>query len=293
MRQSIITIAALAVLAGCGGGGSPQLQLDRTRLLFGQDYGNAVLLGTQPINTLQILNTGKGDLTISKVEVVSGTDADGGALGDVAAFTASQPDKATVPANDEALVQVVFNPDHTGLFGAILRITSNDPKSPTTDVVLSGDCVTPLVTILDNDGGTDLTLPTVTLVPRTAGSTDYATQIESTDVLFANSGTFALQFQDAKLAADAGDSPFTVCTNTIQGGACQPGPLPNTLDRAYPDGGLALRAYGDGGYAGAARLTVVFTATTPGDYTDHVIVDSTATNAPELVFTVHASANAQ
>lgn len=304
MRHSILALAALALLAGCSGKSSSadagggiqlvdgvQLRLDRTRLLFGQDYGNAVLLGTQPVNTLQIISGGKSPLTISKVEIVAGTDADGGPLNDTGVFSASGPDKQTLNGGETALVQVVFSPDHDGPFGAILRITSNDPKSPT-DVVLAGDCVTPKVTVLA--GQTDITLPTVTLHPHTDGGTDYATAYETADVWFANSGTAPLQFKDAAVANDAGlDSPISVCTNTVQGGTvCQPGPLPNTLDRVYPDGGLAIRDLGDGGYAGAARMTVVFSPSAPGDYTGHVIVDSNATNSAELVFTVHGTANA-
>ena len=92
----------------------------------------------------------------------------------------------------------------------------------------------------------------------------------------------------APIATDAGDAPFYLCTNNVQGGTqCQAGPLPDTINRAYPDGGVAIRFFTDGGSApDVAHLQIVFNPARPGTYNQHVIVDSTATDHPEIVLNV-------
>jgi hypothetical protein len=311
MRKAGIIITALALLAGCsgndndtdGGTGGKELQpgvvmaTDLTRILFGQDFGDAVLLGTQPVRTLQIFSNGQQDLVISSIEVVAGTDTDGGALANPTAFTATGPDISTIPGGKTGFVQVVFNPPAVGLYGAILRIHSNATPAQT-DVVLSADCVTPTVSLYPASATTDIAVPDITLYPNhyadggdityPDGGANWATGFATADVYFENTGTYALQFQPAQLATDAGDAPFYLCTNNVQGGTqCQAGPLPDTVNRAYPDGGVAIRYFTDGGSApDVAHLQIVFNPAAPGTYNQHVIVDSTATDHPEIVLNV-------
>jgi len=306
MRKLATTFFALVLMAGCSGGGSPSFQTDRTALLFGQDYGNATLLGTQPLNTLQLMNSGKGDLKITGISIVAGTAPDGGEAQDTSAFTLSAPSLPdTIPAGGTDFVQVVFNPSATGRFQAILAITSNDSTNPTLNILLSGDCVTPTVAIVQysqEDGNiaqgttTSLVATDVQLAPiYPDGGGGYSTGYGNAQVWFADTGTFQLQFQQAHLAGDAGqDSPFYICTNTIQGTAnCQNvGPIPDTLSSTYEDGGLALDVFPDGGaQLDLSRLQVVFDPAVPGTYTDHVIIDSSATNTPEIVLTVTGTAH--
>ena len=309
IMRNVPWVLAMALLtSGCSGGGTATIGTDRTALGFGQEFGNAVLLGTKPAETLQILDNGMDDLTLDSVTVVSGTDVDGGALTDTAAFTVSAPSKTTIHGGDDgAAVQIVFDSTaagHVGHFGAVLEIKSNASNAPTLHIPMTVDIVTPEVTVLSGDGSTNIALPQVTLSAETDGSgnpvtfddggTRYRTANAGVDVWLANSGTASLQFQPAAVTNDGGAESIFPCANLDQqliGQCIQTGPLPAQLDRIYPDGGLAMVALGDGGYTNLlARLQIAFHPAEPGTYVQHVVVDSNATNTPELVFTVTGTA---
>lgn len=317
MHKSLWMLCTLAVLAGCSNSGdgtedagppppdAPTIAVDRTQLLFGGDFGRAALLGTQPANTLQIFNRGKQDLVIDSVTVIAGEAPDGGPLSDTDAFTVTGPDKTTIPLNDSAAVQVVFDSSVTGVgfHGAVLEIKSNASNEATFDVPMIVDVVTPLVSVVG--GSTDLTLPDLTIYPArnadggratdSSGNTIWLQVSDSASVFLENTGTAELQFQPAFLPPDAGAfSPFLLCSNDVfstNPNLCQPGPVPDTIARAFPDGGVFGVGLADGGFVPAtSEVQVVFQASSPGTYVHHVVVDSNATNTPELVFTVHATA---
>lgn len=302
MRKAATLLATLVVVGGCskGGGTGPggkalkdgvALELNKTRMLFGQDFGDATLLGTAPLDSLEIFSAGKSDLVISQMELVAGVDADGGALANPELFTGQGLNAQTLKGGDTAFVQVVFKPTRAGLFGAVLRIHSNATPS-TLDVPLSGSVVTPEITVLGS-GSTEVTAPTVHLVQKGTladGGTDYATGYSEADVYFANSGTAQLLIQPATLATDAGADDFEVCIPIPNSNGCQPGPLPSSLSRSFPDGGLAVSGSSDGGLRNAALLRIGFTPSAPGSYTQHVYVSSNATNTPTVELTVHGTA---
>ena len=197
MRKLATTFFALALLAGCsgkgntdGGGGTTgtlpgiHLQTDRTALLFGQDYGNATLLGEAPANTLQLINAGDTAVHISAIAIVAGTAPDGGEAQDTSAFTLNAPALPdTIQGGSTDFVQVVFNATAVGRYQAILQITSDDPTNGTLKILLSGDCVTPTIAIVQytnatgsivQGSSTDLTATAVQLVPTAAPSTTAA-----------------------------------------------------------------------------------------------------------------------
>jgi hypothetical protein len=306
MRKAAWLIAVLSLAAGCSTGGSSTsgttgghplkdgvvLEVNKTRMLFGQDFGDATLLGTAPLDTLEIFSAGKSDLVIGQVEIVSGTDTDGGPLGNPELFQTAGVNAQTLKGGDTGFVQAVFKPTQAGFFGAILRIHSNATPA-TLDVPLSGNAVTPMVAVINNNGSTDITAPTVRLAVKGTlpdGGADYFTGYSQTELDFANSGTAQLTFQPATFASDAGPDDFEVCTPIPNSNGCQPGPLPTSLTRAYPDGGLAISGSADGGLHNVARLKVGFTPSRPGSYTQHVYVNSTATNTPVVELTVHGTA---
>jgi len=312
----------LALLAGCSGGGSsdggvedagppppdaPTIATDRSQLNFGGDVGRASLLGTKPQDTLQIISRGKQNLVISSVEVVAGQSPDGGPLTDAAAFSVTGPDKTDLATGQAAAVQVVFDTTVTGrgFHGAVLRIASNAANAATVDVPMIVDVVTPEVTVVG--GSTDLTIPDVTIFPQRNDSDGGRTydgdgglvwaQVFATGAAqFENTGTAQLRFSQAFIPSDGGifGTPFRLCSNGVLGTPpenCQPGPLPDTLDRPFPDGGLFGVGLADGGFIPAqSELQVIFQPSQPGTYSQRVVVDSNATNEPELVFTVHGNA---
>jgi hypothetical protein len=319
MRKSLLMLCTLALVAGCSKGGAsdagnadagppppdaPTIATDRLQLNFDGDFGQAILLGTKPADTLQIFSKGKQDLVISSVQIISGPGPDGGTLGDTALFDdGTGADKTDIPLGQSAAVQVVFDSTQrgTGFFGAILEIKSNAANTPVLDIPMLVDVVTPEVTVVG--GATDLSIP-VTIYPvrDDGGRVNYPDggvrwqQIFSTGTVFLeNTGTAQLQFGTAAIPADAGlGSPFLLCSNDVFASTpdkCQAGPLPNTLDRLFPDGGVFGVGLADGGFLPAlAQVTVVFEPSQPGTFEQHLVVDSNATNKPEIVFAVHGTA---
>jgi hypothetical protein len=280
MRRTLLTLTASAALFGCSSSSStgsvsgPSLQLDRSGLLFGQDTGDAVLLGTAPAESLQLTNNGTADVVISAVTIVAGTLPDGGKLDHPELFTKTGPVGTTIKPNATDFVQVIFKPLAAGLVGATLQITSNAPNSPQT-VVLSGDCVTPLISL--NGAPTTLTLPNVALRAKTGGG--FVTGYSEGSITLFNTGTADLSFPADPLPSFS-SGPFTVTSIT-----------PTHVPRAYPDGGIARRPLPDGGTEPiGAELTVRMSTAIPGDYTQPFTVTSDATNTPSLALTVHGTA---
>jgi hypothetical protein len=314
MRRVVWGVVVVALqLWGCSGssgGGAPAVQLDRTALDFGLDTGSATLLGTAPVNTLQITNSGGGTLTISSVTVVQGAttfvetlpDANGNPVQTTLAadnthpefFTATGPDMSSLTAGATAVVQVQFLPTRPGLFTATLSIVTS---AGTKTVGLTGDCITPLVSTLD--AGTDFTLPPVALKQRVGddgglleladGGPAYVTGYSSITIPLYDVGTANLTFGTASLDVDAG-GPWALCITTSPTTFCNPGPLPSSIPREFPDGGLGLTSFPDGGVLGLATVSVFFSPAAPGSYTQTVTVPSDATNTPNLVLTVHGLA---
>ena len=110
-----------------------QIEPDRTKLQFGQEVGNAVFVGTRPVETLQLKNGGLETLQISDV-LVTGANA--------AQFKA-EIDKKTVESLQRALVQVVYEPTQPGAHTAMLEIKSNAANTPALTIELSAKAVNP------------------------------------------------------------------------------------------------------------------------------------------------------
>ena len=76
--------------------------------------------------TLKITNHGTGNLAIT-ISVIEGTD-----------FSIKGSSNVTTKPKKIYSLQVIFKPTSTGLKTTILRLSSNDPDSPTIDISLSG-----------------------------------------------------------------------------------------------------------------------------------------------------------
>jgi hypothetical protein len=102
------------------------LAVDRSRLIFTDVQGGAAA----PAQTVVVRNAGDRALTVTGASV-SGTDA--------ARFGLTRPAlPATLAPGASVRLAVAFNAGAPGPQGAALRITSNDPDRPTTDVTLRG-----------------------------------------------------------------------------------------------------------------------------------------------------------
>ena len=99
----------------------PDILVVQTSLDFG-----SVVKGRSIKKDLVIKNNGTGDLLITSLEGLSGTD-----------FSVSVSSLTIKPTKTYNL-KITFKPTATGLRTATLRIHSNDPDTPTMDVSLSG-----------------------------------------------------------------------------------------------------------------------------------------------------------
>jgi hypothetical protein len=315
MKRAFLLAVALASGCSKSNSGPAMIAVDQSKLLFGQETGSATLLGTAPINTLQISNTGGADLVISSVTVGSGgTDPcgidpgmfspcgpdSGLALDSPQVFTTSAPSATTIAAGKTALVQVIFDPTAIGQYGAVLTIASNASNTPNLTVELDGDCVAPILGTPGWDGGViDLGQVALVALPPSDGGEPFLGGfwpdggVPTATFTVSNLGAAALQFavaypdggsaacattQCAALSSDAGDPSVIIPTWNVFG----PNPVSLPPPRPGVDGGPQTT------YTGV--ITVTFGPYFPGDYTQHVNVATNAANIPLLSFTVHALA---
>jgi hypothetical protein len=89
------------------------------------DFGS-VKVWKKATKTLKITNNGSGDLFIT-ISGIGGTD-----------FSIKGSSSITIKARKTYNLNVIFKPTSTGLKTATLRITSNDPDTPTLDLPLRG-----------------------------------------------------------------------------------------------------------------------------------------------------------
>jgi len=104
--------------------GDPQLAVDREVVEFAQVYA-----GFDQVRTLRIDNLGVADL---KVELTA----------DDPEFTL-QPQRFVVAPRASQSVEITFRPQLSQTLASTIRIASNDPISPTWQVALQGQSITP------------------------------------------------------------------------------------------------------------------------------------------------------
>ena len=100
------------------------------------DFGDVVVNTTSNSEEIVVSNTGKGDLTISSVNL-SGTNANQFSI------ISDSCSSATLNENGECYIYVDFGPTSTGSKTAVLVVSSNDPTHPKLNISLSGKGVTP------------------------------------------------------------------------------------------------------------------------------------------------------
>jgi hypothetical protein len=89
------------------------------------DFGSAKL-GRKASKTLKITNNGTGDLMVA-LSVLNGTD-----------FSIQGSGSVIIKSKKSYTLKVLFTPKSAGSREATLRISSNDPDTPTIDIALSG-----------------------------------------------------------------------------------------------------------------------------------------------------------
>jgi hypothetical protein len=130
-----LTAALIAVLlAACSGSSGPTIPKDATIAL---DREPVVLpnayVGTEQTETLQVINQGRGSLTVTAVKLQAsdgGTLAliDGGGVFSAPQFSDALP--ATVAALSSGFVSFTYKPNKKGTSTASLVIESNAPARP-------------------------------------------------------------------------------------------------------------------------------------------------------------------
>ena len=100
---------------------TPDISVAQTSLDFG-----SIKVGKKATKTLKITNGGSGDLWIT-LSGLEGTD-----------FSIQGSSSVTIKSKKSYTVKVLFTPKSAGPKTATLKITSNDPDTPTIDISLSG-----------------------------------------------------------------------------------------------------------------------------------------------------------
>ena len=99
----------------------PDISVAQTTLDFG-----SIKVGKKKTKTLKITNNGTGDLVIT----LSGLEGTG--------FSIQGSSSVTIKGKKSYSLKVLFMPKSSGLETATLRISSNDPDTPTLEISLSG-----------------------------------------------------------------------------------------------------------------------------------------------------------
>jgi hypothetical protein len=151
------------------------------------DFGYVLVGDSSPELVVTISNVGSGDIDVSDISLVTGTeyslDVSGGGAGSCGSTS------PTITPGGNCTVSVTFSPQSVGTFTDTLRITSDDPDEPTVDVSLTGNGVNVLppdirvfpplaidfgrvevedgrgwVVTIYNEGSTDLAVSNISLV---------------------------------------------------------------------------------------------------------------------------------
>lgn len=110
----------------------PVLEIDRTSLGFGTEFGDAVWVETKVIDSLQVRNGGQAPLTLSNLEVQN-------AGGEVFKLTSAA--NLTLTSGQHAVIQVVYAPTAAGSHNGVLQLTSNSTQRPSLSVNLVGSAL--------------------------------------------------------------------------------------------------------------------------------------------------------
>lgn len=119
-----------------GTGLAPDIGANPNPLQFG-----TVTVNTELVLTVNLTNTGNINLTINSLQV-TGTNANQFSL-----VSPPTPPITIAPNGNPIPVKVRFKPTSAGAKNAILRLTSNDPDENPFDIALSGNGVSPTISI--------------------------------------------------------------------------------------------------------------------------------------------------
>ena len=113
MMRVVAAVVIVIVALGCGRDSlpqKPQLIVDRESLGFGQEFGSATFIGTQPQDSIQISNGGLEDLTLSAT--YSGDPA----------FSIDGPLKTTLKGKEHTFIRVIFAPVQEKIYTGSIAI---------------------------------------------------------------------------------------------------------------------------------------------------------------------------
>lgn len=130
-------------------GQAPDITVDPTS----KDFGNVDVGTISPPQTFTVSNSGTGDLVIGTLTLTGGNASEFVIQNDNCS-------NKTIPPGGNATVDVAFSPQSEGAKGANLTVPSNDPVTPTLNVLLTGQGVIAGYVINPSEGtkGTEFTI---------------------------------------------------------------------------------------------------------------------------------------
>lgn len=269
--HTVFAISALLAIGACGGETNkqkPQLTTDRLLMNFGQEFGEAVFVGAQKTEALQIINGGLDDLIIQSIDIEGEAfSKTGPSAGELDAGVVTLP--YAIKGRRRIFLDVTFRPPADRDYVGKITIKSNAENSAPDggppgqlfiDLAGSGVKATPQIavtpTALDfgavatntdkratvgvrNVGGRDLTVAAVSLTPD-AGYvgegfvqqfTDggAATAVESLPLLVVQGATYLYRVKFTPPAAGTFPAQLQFVTDAENGT-----PRPDLM---LPDGG--------------------------------------------------------
>jgi hypothetical protein len=134
MKRVLITVfasAALVAIGACGAETSkqkPQLTTDRLLMNFGQEFGEAVFVGAQKTEALQIINGGLDDLIIQSIDIEGEAFVKTGpSAGELDAGLVTLP--YAIKGKKRIFLDVTFRPPSDKNYEGKLTIKSNGENS--------------------------------------------------------------------------------------------------------------------------------------------------------------------
>lgn len=112
---------------------TPTLMTSQNALAFGLEFGSGTFIGTAPVNSLVVTNTGQAPLGITGT-----TQAGDSAFALQGPNDVSQHRQTTVTYNQQVFYQVVFNPTQARQYNGSFTIHSNASNAPDKVILLTG-----------------------------------------------------------------------------------------------------------------------------------------------------------
>ena len=101
--------------------------LDRDTLTFGQEFGSGTFIGTSPLESVQLTNSGDAQLVITSAKLTADPQ-----------FKFTPPSKTTLAPSESTYLEAIFSPTAIGTYRGSILIVSNAENAPMKSIALSG-----------------------------------------------------------------------------------------------------------------------------------------------------------